>query len=512
MKRNLLQLFCMTFVLALTNNVNAQRYVSATFTSYTKTTLFYDTNRAVNLLYGQITGLQPIVDFPLNCDIYQPAGDTAMARPVIILASTGSFLPPVLNRQPTGSKNDSSIVEMCMRFALKGYVAVAMNYRSGWNPGASATDAPVQLIQAAYRGIQDMRACVRFMRVNASVYKIDTSKIIVGGQGTGGYIALGVATVNSKSKITEPKFQRGDFTPMVSVDTLGDWMGLGGNPFFHKGGDPAVAANVHMAFNYGGAMGDSLWLDAASIPIVSMQCPTDPFAPFHTGNVVVPTTGITVIPTASGAGDIIPRANRVGVNAKLNAKTYTDVYSTHAMAVSGGVNNVYPFISSFPAESAPWEWWDRATVQAIVNISYLGIPIPASGHVADSLALLTNPTMSAAKAKAYIDTIQGFLCPRIAAQFNLVAGSGINEVENASDYLSVYPNPSKTNVTVKMDKTKISISDISVLDITGKVMQSENNLNTFEHSINVSSLNPGMYFIQVKFANGSTVAKRLMVQ
>ena len=135
---------------------------------------------------------------PILCDIYTPSGDTETNRPVVILAHTGSFLPAVVNGQATGSKTDSSIVEQCMRWAKKGYVAVAMDNRLGWDP--LNTDQNVRtgsLIQAAYRGVHDAKAMVRFLRMTedqgGNPYGINPNKIVLGGHGTGAYIALGYA-------------------------------------------------------------------------------------------------------------------------------------------------------------------------------------------------------------------------------------------------------------------------------------------------------------------------------
>ena len=89
-------------------------------------------------------GVNPPALMPILCDIYEPTGDSLTDRPVIVLAHTGSFLPPVINGQPTGSKLDSSIVQQCMRWARKGYVAVAMNYRLGWNPTSTDQDVRTQ--------------------------------------------------------------------------------------------------------------------------------------------------------------------------------------------------------------------------------------------------------------------------------------------------------------------------------------------------------------------------------
>jgi dienelactone hydrolase len=66
-------------------------------------------------------------------DVYEPSGDTASVRPLVLVLHTGSFLPAVMNGQPTGGRKDSAVVEMCTRFAKKGYVAAAVSYRLGWN-------------------------------------------------------------------------------------------------------------------------------------------------------------------------------------------------------------------------------------------------------------------------------------------------------------------------------------------------------------------------------------------
>ena len=506
MKKNLLSFITVFAFAAICMNATAQkRYVDEVFTNVLKTAnIEYDSNRAINIFPPNTP---PIITTSLKCDIYQPEGDTAAKRPLIILASTGSYLPAIINQQPTGNKNDSSIVELANRLSKRGYVVMAVNYRLGWNPNASAAAATEQLIKATYRAIQDVRNAIRFMRVNAGTYKIDTSRIVVGGQGTGGYVALGLAAVNSRRDIEgKLKFQRGDFSPMVSVDTLGDWNGIGGAPFFNYGGDAAVSGNAHMVFNYGGAMGDSTWMDNATLPIIGLHCPTDRFAPYKTGNVLVPTTGATVIESASGAGSVIPYANSLGINNKMNSGVYNDAITARALSITGGVKNLYPFISSFPAEGSPWEWWDRPSVQA--NNTYgLG-----TGRNADSLSMLTNPFMSAARAKAYIDTIAQFISPRIAVQLDLLPNTSVNEVVNVSSLLGLYPNPAKENVTVSMDKGQAVISQVNVFDITGKVVLTQNAVSAYEVVLNTENFTKGIYLVNVKLASGASATKRLAIQ
>ncbi|MCS7074852.1 MAG: hypothetical protein NZ108_10340, partial [Bacteroidia bacterium] len=91
-----------------------------------------DVNYGFNVSYGQV------IPDSIKMDIYMPAGDTASQRPLLIFAHAGSFLnPTILGIPGVGTKEDSVVVETCKSFARRGYVAVAMAYRVGWNPGLS---------------------------------------------------------------------------------------------------------------------------------------------------------------------------------------------------------------------------------------------------------------------------------------------------------------------------------------------------------------------------------------
>ena len=195
-------------LLSLGLSLSAQnRYLDDVFSAVTVTS---DVDFATNIsILPMLQGLPP-GPATLKCDIYEPTGDTETNRPVIILVHTGSFLPPVLNGQATGSKSDLSIVEQCTRWAKKGYVAVAMENRLGWDPESSDQNVRTStLLQAAYRGIQDAKAMVRYMRMTEATgnpYGIDESKIVLGGQGTGAYVSLGYATLDTVTELYLPKF------------------------------------------------------------------------------------------------------------------------------------------------------------------------------------------------------------------------------------------------------------------------------------------------------------------
>ena len=112
MKRNLLSTIILLFA---ASRIFGQRYLNEVFTSYQKVK---DSVYATN--YEVLTG-SPVLK-GLKCDIYlPPASDTSTSRPLIILLHTGSFLPRYVNQNPTGDKSDSATVEMCERFAMRGF-------------------------------------------------------------------------------------------------------------------------------------------------------------------------------------------------------------------------------------------------------------------------------------------------------------------------------------------------------------------------------------------------------
>jgi len=218
MKNHAFRMMAIAIVLGM-SFANAQtRYLDEIFNDVTVTS---------NIIYGSNIGI--ITQAPaledLIMDVYEPTGDTQTDRPVVIMLHTGSFLPAIVNGQATGSKTDNSIVEMCMRFAKKGYVAVAIDYRLGWNPISPSEDVRRStLIQAAYRGLQDTKTAVRFLRKSAAEdgnpYGVG-DQFVVGGHGTGGYLSLSMATLNDyESELLMPKF----------IDTSDETIAIYGQP------------------------------------------------------------------------------------------------------------------------------------------------------------------------------------------------------------------------------------------------------------------------------------------
>ena len=473
-----------------------QRYLEPVFSNVTVTS---DITYGINVTV--ITG-SPALD-TMQMDIYEPTADTAALRPLIIYIHTGSFLPTPLNGQCTGDKRDSTAVEMCMRLAKKGYVVAAIDYRLGWNPISPDQDVRTgTLLNAVYRAVQDAKSCVRYFRSTIATmsnpYRIDDSMIALGGQGSGGYVALAYATIDSYADISLPKFINFTTTqPYIDTTLSGDWNGTGGNGLNQPAlNNPGYSNDINFVFNMGGAMGDSSWLKPGDAPMVCFHVPNDPFAPYAYGPVIVPTTGQFVV-NVSGSYDIVRIANAMGNNNSFRFLGLTDGYTQAANLVNDGHDGLCPLLRpTWPSppflggEAGPWEWWDTTCTQ-------------------NSASLASNPDMSKAKGMAYIDTVQGYVCPRMYRALGL--NVGLNEIDMIERSVKVYPNPSAGNFTVAVDAYNLKLEKIEITDIAGKLIRTIHGNDSFIYEIDRSGLSKGVYFVKTKFVTGENV-KRIVLE
>jgi len=514
MKKNLLltAAFCASLI---ANETSAQtRYLDEVFTSVTVTS---------NVVYGNnlevLTGAPVATD--LLMDVYEPAGDILTDRPLILYLGTGSFLPRYINQSATGSKTDSAVVEMCSRLAKQGYVVAAVDYRKGWNPASTVQDTRTEtILQAVYRGLQDSKTCVRFFRKNVATggnaYGIDDTRIAVGGQGSGGYISLAYGSLDKLSEIQLQKFY--NFTSgayMVDTAMLGDFSGLGGNAALNTPNHAGYSDDVLMTFNIGGAVGDSTWIEAGEMPIVTMQGQADFFAPFQYGIVTVPGTGGFVI-DVSGSSDISRMQEKFGNNNVFKTPAITDVYTTRANAFNTAYDGTYGNAGDeglFAFEGAangngPWEWLDTVATKAeAVAWGQDGDVILGNFYAANPMFEYLYVTYGYAYARdraiAYCDTIQGYLSPRL---YRGLLEQPFSVEEFSATEVSVYPNPATDQISFVSEDSN-PISSILFYSLEGKVVRTESNINATNIVVSNLDLPKGIYFASVRFKEGTTVKK-----
>ncbi len=175
-------LFCAVVMIA--QNLNAQcgaRYHDMIFSTVTKTS---------NVTFSTANSTT------LKLDIYEPTGDTAAMRPLIILAHGGSFYGGDKAQDPT-------VVSLCNNFAKRGYVTASINYRLG--------DAISMYLDSTYavttvlKALSDGKSAVRFFRKDAATtntYKINPNIIFVGGNSAGAVLYMHSIYVDSLGELT----------------------------------------------------------------------------------------------------------------------------------------------------------------------------------------------------------------------------------------------------------------------------------------------------------------------
>lgn len=514
--------FTLTLVFAVLmglTSLTAQRYTTEIFSDVdVESNVVYSTNITI------ITGA-PTID-TLKADIYMPPGtDTETARPLIVYAHTGSFLPRPLNGQATGDKDDYTVVESCTRLAKMGYVAAAITYRKGWNPLDTTAELRRRgLIQAAYRGIQDFRTFVRFMRKsvdNGNPYGINPDKIAGWGQGTGGYI-VAASAVLTQDEIYIPKFQD-PLTGASFIDSnlVGNIDGTTMKPL-NIPSNLGYSGAIQMAFNFGGALGDVSWVDAGEPPILAAHVVKDPFAPFGidftTGNVncegpvIVPTTQEFVVNVA-GSNCMVDASNSLGNNDIMTISPsgtpyeFTDDYSA---AIAGKVfaqPNLWP-IWTPGIEAGPWDYWDAAYWGQIPHPSCGGVPPPdCSFH---TIGLLTNPDMSLDKANRYIDTLVAFFAPRACLALGLGCQDIVlsnKDVLNNVD-VTISPNPATSEVRIAVEGNR-PMTGVYLYDLNGRLVNSAQNVNNTIYNLQRDGLPNGMYIARLQFKDGIVARKVL---
>lgn len=229
----------------------------------------------------------------LLLDVYEPNGDTAALRPLVLVAHGGSFIG--------GSKTGTDVVPICKDLAKLGYVAASVEYRLGMTnfplPGPDSSDAT----EAVMRAVHDGRAAVRYFRKNADIggntFKIDTNNIFFAGVSAGGFIALQMAYLDEVSEIPS-------YIDMVGQPGLTG--GLEGNS-----GNPGYSSEVKAIINMCGALGDTAWMKPGDEPVINFHGTNDGTVPY--GSDVITLVGLYPLLKVDGSFSINNKAVQLGI-------------------------------------------------------------------------------------------------------------------------------------------------------------------------------------------------------
>lgn len=196
----------------------------------------------------------------LTLDEYEPAGDTAKARPLIIWVHGGSFL--------SGTSADGDVASLSNHFAKKGFVCASINYRLGM-AHIDSSDA----ILAIIRAIQDLKASIRFFYKDSkttNTYKIDTNNIFIGGSSAGALTVDHDAYLTRDCQIVDAGY--------ITEPNLTAMGGMEGNS-----GNPGYSTKIKACISLCGALGKYGWMEAGGVPLCSMHGTSDNVVTYSRG-------------------------------------------------------------------------------------------------------------------------------------------------------------------------------------------------------------------------------------
>jgi predicted esterase len=196
-------------------------------------------------------------------DVYQPKNDTASSRPVVVLAHGGGYIDLLDQKSP-------DIVELAIDLVKRGYVVISLEYREEANPLVLLSEE--SMIKAVGRSLIDIRdatCSIMDTTINfGNPYKVDYSKVIIGGVSAGSVSFLHALFLDSLSWMP-PQYQQWILQVEPNSQALLD--------------NRYCGANVIGMLNISGALLDTTWIkpNRNYPPILSQHGTADPIVPYN---------------------------------------------------------------------------------------------------------------------------------------------------------------------------------------------------------------------------------------
>lgn len=187
----------------------------------------------------------------LQLDLYAPATTMNEKRPAIVLVHGGGWR----------SGYREGMTPLAQQLALRGYVTATISYRL----------APEAKYPAA---IHDVKAAIRWLRVNAETYDIDVDKIAIAGGSAGGQIAS-LTGVTAGIEKFDPQARHSkvssDVQAIINIDGLSDFTSEAAR--FHEDDPRKNPSSAGFWFGGNYATKTELWHEASPIYYVNKNTP-----------------------------------------------------------------------------------------------------------------------------------------------------------------------------------------------------------------------------------------------
>ncbi|MEO6189452.1 MAG: T9SS type A sorting domain-containing protein [Saprospiraceae bacterium] len=236
-------------------------------------------------------------DDSLFIDIYYPVGSVEVKRPLVMWAFGGAFI--------AGKREDMALT--CEECAKRGWVAATIDYRIGFEGISILPYDSAEVIRAGFRGAQDGKSALRYLKSRNLEDSIDLGRVWVGGVSAGSIVALATAFFNKDS---EKPIEAGNFT-IANGRARNDLGSINGNRFIN-----GYDTKVQGVFNFFGAVIDVNIIEKGDdIAIFSYHQDLDPVVPCGHSRPYWTLAGVTErFPYVNGSCLIDPRLTEIGLN------------------------------------------------------------------------------------------------------------------------------------------------------------------------------------------------------
>ncbi len=154
--------------------------------------VFSDFIRTGDIVYQEDFNDAKDVQEKLSLRVYEPKGDTASKRPLILITPGGGFV----------QHDDHWMDDFAEPLARAGYVVALNRYRL-----ATTINSADEFHNALFRALSDQRAAIRYF-VNdakgANRFRVDLDNIFIGGHSAGAITSLYTAYLDSFDALPDP--------------------------------------------------------------------------------------------------------------------------------------------------------------------------------------------------------------------------------------------------------------------------------------------------------------------
>ncbi|MCC6816386.1 MAG: carboxylesterase family protein [Saprospiraceae bacterium] len=198
----------------------------------------------------------------LFVDIYYPTGSPEVKRPLVMWVFGGGFI--------TGKREDFALV--CESCAKRGMVAATIDYRIGFSGIQILPSDSAEVLRAGFRGIQDGKSALRYLKSRHLTDSIDLDRVWVGGGSAGAIVALGTAFYDKEEYKPAEAFSIGP----VNGQTRPDLGSIEGNRYTNVGADTKVQGVFNI---FGAVLNNKVFDQSDNIAVFSYHQTEDPVVP-----------------------------------------------------------------------------------------------------------------------------------------------------------------------------------------------------------------------------------------